>query len=425
MKKNNNKVLFGIGAGVVIVVLILVLVFRDTEERFNWVEEHKYDKEQPYDNDLIYKLLKARVDKDSFIHMMGNLATELEPSAVNGPASYIYIGNANYYTDDDVDSLMEFVALGHNAFISVNEFSYGLGEKLEMAYCSEYDGDDIYRFKKDTLAALNLNHPKLKLKEPVKYVYKPFNKAQPYEWQYFFIESWCESTNRVAKLGTVNKYPNFIRIPHGDGFFYLHSSPIAFSNFYMRDSLALAYAQNVFAHLPDGSIYWDEGSRYWHYQDGEGGRNASPFGQSQLKYILGEPAMRWAFYTLLAGVMLYIMFYMKRRQKIIPVVEPYANTSVEYVQTVGGLYFLKQEHQKLADQQFKLFLSFVRNRYRLSTQTLDEALIKRLTTTSKVEEEKVRYIFTVHQAFTQLHAITEDQLIGFNKSLEYFYQNCK
>lgn len=417
--------LLGIGAGVLVVVLILVLVFRDTEEKYNWEQEHKYNAEQPYDNDLIYKLLKASVDKDSFKLMKGYVAQELSPAKINGPASYIYVGRSNFYTESDLDSLFIFVHQGNSAFISADNLSYGLGERLELAYCAEYDWDDLTRAYKDSVAELNLVHPKLKLKQPAILTYRPQNQPEKYNWNYFFIESWCENDNRIAKIGTVNKKHNFIRVPHGEGFFYLHSTPIAFTNYYMRDSTTLPYAQNVFAHLPYGTIYWDEGSRNWHYDGEEGNSQRSPFGQSQLKYILSEPAMKWAFYTLLAGVVLYIMFYMKRRQRVIPVVEPYANTSVEYAQTVGGLYFLKQEHRKLADQQFRLFLSYIRNRYRLSTQQLDEELVKKVTLTSKVEDARVRQIFSDHKKFMEQHGVSMEQLIGFNKALEYFYQNCK
>ncbi len=418
--------LFGIGAGVMVVILILVLVFRDSAEQYNWEQEHKPDETQPYDNDLIFNLLQARTDDDSFYNMTGTIEEDLKPSKITGPASYVFIGVQNHYTREDLDSLLAFVANGNNAFLSVNELSYGLGDALQISYCGEHDADDVHRTFTDTAANLNLIHPNLKLKDPLKLVYKPINKAKTYTWKYFFIDSWCETNDRVAKLGKIEKQHNFIKVPYEDGFFYLHSTPIVFTNYYMRDSSTLAYAQNVFAHLPDGAIYWDEGSRYYHYNDeSPQSRDRNPFGQSQLKYILSEPAMKWAFYTLLAGVVLYIMFYMKRRQKIIPVVEPYANTSVEYVQTVGGLYFMKQEHRKLTDQQFKLFLTFVRNRYRLNTQQLDEEFMKRLAMNSMLEPEKIRYIFGQQQGFIGREAISETELIDFNRSLEYFYKNCK
>lgn len=425
------------------VILILVIVLGGNDE-LSWEEDYKYNQEQPYDNYLIYSLLEARAENDSFVTIKKSLAKELSPSAIEHTASYVYISKRMSHTENDLDSLLLFAEMGHDVFISADYIDEYLTHAIGLLGCYDtsdyewvYDEDADTSFKEfafqfsslmgsfiDSTASLNLMHPSLMLDERLVYVYKEDYKPQNYSWKYFNTSSWCGYEDEVARLGSNYTKINFIKVNYGLGAFYLHCNPITFTNFYLIDEDKLGYAQSVFSHLPDGDIYWDEGSRYYH-SDSKSDYKSKPFGKSELKYILSQPASKWAFYTLLAGILLYIIFFMKRRQRIIPVIEPYPNTSVEYVQTIGGLYFMKKDHRRLAEQKFKLFLSFIRNRYRLSTQNIDAKLIKQLAATSKVQEDKVHAIFELYGSIAQKSAMAEDQLISFNKYLEYFYQNCK
>ena len=435
--------MIGIGAGVLVVVLLLVILLGN-KEQLSWDEEYKYNQDQPYDNFLIYSLLEARAEKDSFITIKKSVAKELKPSSIEGTASYVYISDYMMHTDDEIDSLLLFAENGHDVFISSNNFSNDFAGRLESLGCIdsteyewEYDEDYdtsyiVYDYGMlhlmgsfyDSTAKLNLTHPSLMFDEALQYVYKIDYKPAKYNWQYFDTNKWCGTDEKVAKLGSNYTKVNFIKVKYGEGAFYLHTTPLAFTNYFLLNEDKLAYAQSVFSHLPDGTIYWDEGSRYYH-SDSKSNYKSKPFGKSELKYILSQPASKWAFYTMLTGIFLYIVFYMKRRQRIIPVIEPYPNTSVEYVQTVGGLYFMKSDHRRLAEQKFKLFLSFIRNRYRLSTSTLDSKLVKQLASISKVEEARVNEIFELYGTIADKSAMSEEQLISFNKYLEYFYQNCK
>ncbi len=435
--------MIGIGTGVLVVVLLLVLFIGGGDE-FDWEEEYKYNEEQPFDNNLIYDLLEARAMQDSFYAIKKSLAKEFKPTDIEGTASYVYIGEKTFYSDNDLDSLLLFTEMGHDVFISSNYIDQELTETLGLSNCldstlydEEYDDEldttyvyyDYYTpavtsYFTDSIGSLNLMHPTLIMKEPLRYVFKPNYKLEKYEWRYFNISNWCGGEQMVAKLGSNSVYINFIKVEYGEGAFYLHTNPLVFTNYYLLQEDKLGYAQNVFSHLPDGSIYWDEGSRYFHYEDMAKSKS-KPFGKSELKYILSQPASKWAFYTMLSGILLYILFFMKRRQRIIPVIEPYANTSVEYVQTIGGLYFIKKDHRRLAEQKFRLFLSFIRNRYKLSTQHLDGKLRKQLANTSKIEEDKINRIFDLYGTIAEKSAMSEEQLISFNKHLEYFYQNCK
>jgi hypothetical protein len=122
---------------------------------------------------------------------------------------------------------------------------------------------------------------------------------------------------------------------------------------------------------------------------------------------------------------LYLIFRAKRRQRIIPVREPNTNTSLEFIETIGRLYFQQNNHLKLEEQKMKLFLNFIRDRYHLPTHNIDEKLIEKLAAVSDVKMDKVKSIFALYKSHSKKGEIFEEQLINFHQAMDYFYKNCK
>jgi hypothetical protein len=60
--------------------------------------------------------------------------------------------------------------------------------------------------------------------------------------------------------------------------------------------------------------------------------------QFLLRFILSNPALKYAWWVLLGGLALFIFFNAKRKQRIVPIVEPLKNNSVDFVKSIGNLY---------------------------------------------------------------------------------------
>src|SRR5436305_15122600 len=87
-------------------------------------------------------------------------------------------------------------------------------------------------------------------------------KKDLYSWMVFDESLLNSSATNVIHLGQVNdRYSNFIAVPYGKGTFYLHSDPIAFTNYQLKDEHHLAYAEKVFSYLQPANIYWDDFSK--------------------------------------------------------------------------------------------------------------------------------------------------------------------
>ena len=203
-------------------------------------------------------------------------------------------------------------------------------------------------------------------------------------WEYTdsaAIRSYFED---AVILGTYDStYINFIRIPYGEGHFYIHNNPRVFTNFYLIDAHKLDYAEKALGHLREGTIYFDDFSTV-NYRNNNSGYG---FSDSPLQFILSQQSLRWAWYLLLILALLYLLFRAKRKQRVIPVLEPNTNTSLEFTKTIGNLYYQQKDHSKLAQQKMKLFLAHVRMHYRIPTHEINEQLIRQIRLKSELPEK--------------------------------------
>ena len=59
--------------------------------------------------------------------------------------------------------------------------------------------------------------------------------------------------------------------------------------------------------------------------------------ETPLRFWLQNEPLRWAAYLTIAGLLLFCVFYARRRQRVIPVVEEPKNRSLEFVKLIGTL----------------------------------------------------------------------------------------
>ena len=74
-----------------------------------------------------------------------------------------------------------------------------------------------------------------------------------------------------------------------------------------------------------------------------------------LRFWLQNEPLRWAIYLTLGGLLLFCVFYARRRQRVIPVVEEPANRSLEFVKLIGTLYHQKHINRDLLQKKYSYF----------------------------------------------------------------------
>jgi hypothetical protein len=139
--------------------------------------------------------------------------------------------------------------------------------------------------------------------------------------------------------------------------------------------------------------------------------------------LLSHREFRWAIWVLLITLLVYVLLEMRRKQRLIPVIARPTNDSLNFVKTIGRLYFDKGDHRNLSKKMAAYFLEHVRNRYKLATGKLDEVFVRNLQFKTGLEEEQLRALVHLVQLAETAPVISDKQLIEFHKQLENFYSN--
>jgi len=86
-------------------------------------------------------------------------------------------------------------------------------------------------------------------------------------------------------------------------------------------------------------------------------------------------------------MILFVLFEMKRRQRIIPVIAPLRNTTLDFVQTVGNVYFNQRDNKNIAIKKITYFLEFVRSNFFLSTSNMNDEFIEALSKKTAMKQQ--------------------------------------
>ena len=417
--KNRTTVILIISG--VLLILFIVLAVRMNKHRVSWYETYDIESKEPYGTFVMGELLKNYSPGKNFFVINKRLEEALREDNSGEKKNYFFIGNRTDFDSIQAKALIQFVAHGNSAFISASTYSTWFLSHLFPDTCLSFE--DNYYSVEDYIAEMKFYsdgaHPKSNYK--LSYVFA--NEPYKYSWTYFDSSYFCGRNDTARSLGYINRgFINFVKLHYGFGDFYLHSTPIAFTNYSLLKNENLEYAERIFSFLPSQNILWDELNK----SPGDLDFNKDlKLSQSPLEYILGQESLRWSWYIILLLLLLYILFFGKRKQRIIPVIEPNANTSLEFVNTIGQLYYRERNHKVLCVHKMKLFLAFIRNRYFINTNNIDDNVIEKISVKSQVPKEQIKNIFSSYTWIDRNINITSDQLIEFHLLIENFYKNCK
>jgi hypothetical protein len=308
--------------------------------------------------------------------------------------------------DGEMKKLVEFAKNGNDVFISTRSMSYSAQELFNVRV-STFDFEEYFGDLEDDTLTLNLQKPPFLFSKNFEY---PGRKYES------FFARW--DTSLTYELGHSKNYNiNFIRLRSGTGNIYIHLAPLAFSNYFLLHKKNIDYYENVLSIISAGvkKIVWDE---YYLYKPRQKDRNR----ENWLSVLFRYPALKWGLLTAIFTLLLFVLLEMRRKQNYIPVVTKPRNDSLDFVKTIGRLYFDKKDHRNLARKMSLYFLEHIRGRYKLMTNNMDESFIKSLFFKSGYDESKLREIISFIQLIDSEPVISDFQISNFYKQLESFYK---
>lgn len=199
---------------------------------------------------------------------------------------------------------------------------------------------------------------------------------------------------------------NFIKAKLGKGNIYVHCEPLFLTNYYLLKSGNTQYTQDVFSYLKDRETLWFV----------EANTKESRF---FMRFILGNPALKYVWWLLLSGLVLFIFFNAKRKQRIVPIIEPLKNTSLDFVKSIGNLYLQEGDFHDMMAKKAQYFLNKVRLDLLIDTQNLDDEFAKKLQLkTGKNIEIINESVSLIKKAQDPYASVMKEDLIRMNKLLD-------
>ena len=402
--------------GKYLVILSLLLFF--SCKTTDWYENYKEKRKSPFGTYILHQEASDLFEGNKVENLKKNIYDYLIDDEYGDydylDKTYVLIkASANKLDHSGLDELLNFVGSGNTAFLALNKFPDSLEIKLG--------------FKTKSLDSLTYSNAKLKELNGEFNIHKE-NELKIFSYdrtvRRHYFESYEENTTKILGNSEIESelVPNFIKIEYGEGEFYLHSNPVAFTNYYLLKPSNKTYAEQVFSYLPNRDVLWDlhiKSSTYKYEYEGEGDGDDS---ESIFKFFFEHETLTWALWLSFVGLLLFMLFNARRKQRAIPVITPLKNSTVEFAQSISYLYLSGKDHNNVIEKMTTYFLEQVRTRYLLNTSNLNENFIKKLALKSGNTLESTNYLINTIIHFNKKMECDETNVIVLHNMIKKFFK---
>lgn len=330
---------------------------------------------------------------------------------------YCVMAQQFYTNDDDISAINDFVSNGNTLFVAANYFDTAFLNKFHLRI--EGDAPIYYQIAYHD----DMQQTGVKMVDSTQ-----FNTTL---YSYFFFPLNIQLTREEGhSFKTISETgegkSSGLVFSHGNGRIIVVTNATALTNYFLLTGNNYKYLQNLLAYTPEkgNSLKGDDnknisttGITVDSYYNTLGERRDSDGAFSQL---LKKPALKWAFWLLLLLAAFWIYNGLIRRQRIIEVIKPNTNSSVEFAETVARLYLLKKDNKNIALKMITYFLDQVRNKYYLNTSHLNKEFAEALSAkTGQTLERSGTLLLTIANINAQ-NSIGDHALLDLNTQLQRF-----
>jgi len=355
---------------------------------------------------------KHKIPYGTFVlrNQMVNLFPKTEIKTVNSPpyvyledstrvGTYFFVDEALNFGDAEFLRLLKFVERGNDVFISTHGMNIDtLNFETKRLVSKNFDEKVIFKLHNKAFKGKEYSFDR-------PFVNQVFTKIDTLNSTILGISAYVNAEGERTEEGI-----NFIKYTYGKGNFYLHTFPEVFTNYNMLNSPNQQHTANILSYLrEDIPILWDA-----YYKTGKS-KIASP-----MHYLLSSKYLKWAYYFAIIGVLFFVLFEGKRKQRVIPIRLPLKNQTLAFTRTIANMYFEKQEHKNIAEHKISYLLAFIRTKLHIPTTNIDATFYEYVASRSGNTFEEVEKLFQFCDEIHLKNQITEQQLIQLNDMIEKF-----
>lgn len=367
----------------------------------DWSKTYNETHKIPYGTYVIYNELpnifpssEIKTIKTSPYEFFNPLIDETD-STYSVQGNFISIEDVSSIDPVSTEELLNFAAEGNTIFLASSKFPEVLEDSLRFEIKHDFDlkGKASFSFSNPSL-----QNDSITIDKGLSQFY--FSK----------LDSSLTTVLGYQKFENSSQQINFIKVSWGKGHVYVHLQPIVFTNYNLLKKNNQKYASAALSYLPEATIYFNSKNKY-----------SRTLGRSPLRFVLSQEQLRYAWYTALIAIVLFIMFNAKRKQRAIKIIKPLENTTIAFTKTIGNLYYETKDHTNLAHKKITYFLEHIRRNYYMDTQVLDDKFVKSLSSKTGKDKAIVEQTIQLIVALRAKKHCSEADLINLNKAIEDFY----
>lgn len=378
--------------------LFMLLEYNKPKE-VNWFPSYATHHKIPYGTKVINTIMEQRFGSKMIPVFRPPYEYLKQNDSISG--TYFLLNNAMELDKTETEKLLDWTAEGNTLFLAGSSFGQSLSDELNFETKTLYSGELEHNFY------MQLVNSRLKTEHPAVFS-KDFNVP-------FFNEI---DTLNTSVLGVIDsnkaitlQNANIIKQVYGKGTVILCLFPKAFTNFFiLENEVNTNYTAGVLSYLdPTKNIYVDN-----HHKTGK------TFYTSPMRIFLSAKELKWAYYMVLLGVLFYVFFEGKRKQRAIPIVMPLQNQTLAFTRTIADMYYEKSRQKEIAEHKVNFFMEYVRSKFHVNTFEKNDDFYSNIASRSFHTKEEVKQLFAYLEQITKASEISNEHLKKLNTTIEEF-----
>jgi hypothetical protein len=317
-------------------------------------------------------------------------------------------------TVNETTTLQNYVARGNNIFVSALNISPTfIDSLLHPTEPAEFYNDyPPLPYNNDSLTIYWPTYDdEFNLLKNKKYEY-PGVKIPNYNEKYFL-----DYEGGIELAFDADTASSLIDIPYGSGHFYIQLRPITMTNYFLLHKKNYQYLNDIFEEIgiSNRKVIWDS-----YYKSKRNIRDdvqimEEPEESYFLDLILSNKPLLWSVLTFFLGIGLFILLHSRRMQAPIKILPDVVNNSVEFSQAISGLYWINQDHHKIAEKLILQLYDYLTVSFKIFPRDFTNSNLKKLAQKTNKKEEDISQIIQHIEQINNSNQITKTALMDFYK----------
>ncbi len=411
----------------ILLILLLILIgiaLRPKKETVNWAFSLNSKDKIPLGTHVFFDGLSSLFPKAKILKTNQPIFNQIKNEGENkysSPSIYFLVNHPSpndpmVITPTDIRALIHFAEKGNIVFLASSFLNQGFSKLLglEIPYTLRETGnrqlylkDSTYSFKN---SSLDQNYPLLNH-------YFELNKKDDNKTGNINLSKnkTASSKNMIVLGYDEHHHPNFIRIDTGKGTLFFHSCPEIFTNYFLLTRNNADYLSDVLSYIPQkiNTLYWDE-----YYQTGAFKHNLL----TPLDFIFSQSNLRLAALCMILFLLLFGLFQIKRRERMIPWIPTPKNKTLEFIETMGFLYLEKKDNRNLALKMILQCKEYLRTRYTIGSKELSLENAPALGAKMGLSSSEITDLIKTIHNIPLNNVLSDQELLDLNKKLQTFYR---